>query len=169
MKIAFLIIDMQKLFLDDSVDKRQIESACEYINYVSNILRKTGHPVVHIQDMEGRQHDLNPEVRNIIPQIAVEPDDLRVEKEYSNAFWQTNLEQLLRDRGVKFVVTAGFSAEYCVTFTTNGAAERGFPVAILQKGFLSQDPDAVRSVYRDRQVVSYSAIEFMAKACQGLS
>jgi hypothetical protein len=38
--------------------------------------------------------------------------------------------------------------------------------AILQKGIVSTKPDAIQEIYRDRNVVSYKAIEFMLKAIQ---
>ncbi|MBD2869056.1 cysteine hydrolase family protein [Paenibacillus arenilitoris] len=161
MRIGLLIVDMQRLFMNEVADKHRVAETCEYINYVSGLLRAAGQPVIHIQDMEGAQHDADPEARSIIPEVVVGPNDLRVEKEYSNAFWKTDLEQMLRDQGVEFVVVSGFSAEYCVTFTANGAAERGFPAAILQRGILSANPDAVSSIYRDRHVVSHSVINYM--------
>jgi nicotinamidase-related amidase len=82
-------------------------------------------------------------------------------KEFSNAFWKTDLEQLLRENGVEFVIVAGFAAEQCVTFTINGAIERGFQAAVLQKGVLSTQPEAIPSIYRDRHMISYPVIEFL--------
>jgi nicotinamidase-related amidase len=159
MSIGFLIVDMQNIFLQDHMEKLEVGAACEYINYVSG----KDHTVIHIQDMEGSDRDTDPESRDIIPEITVGPKDIRITKQYSNAFWKTDLEQLLRNRGVGFVVVAGFSAEYCVTFTANGAIERGFQAAILQRGIVSTNTDAINSIYRDRHVISYPVIEFMIR------
>lgn len=152
---------MQNLFLSDQMEKLNVSEACEYINHVSGLIRAKDHLVVHIQDMEGANEDIDPEARNIIPEITVGPKDIRVMKEFSNAFWKTDLEQLLHDHGVEFVIVAGFAAEHCVTFTVNGAVERGFGAAILQKGILSIKADAITSIYRDRHVISYPVVEFM--------
>jgi nicotinamidase-related amidase len=164
MKIGFLIVDMQNIFLHDQMEKLNVGVACEYINHVSGLLRGKDHTVIHIQDMEGSNEDTDPEARDIIPDITVGPKDIRITKQYSNAFWKTDLEQVLHNHGVGFVVVAGFAAEYCVTFTTNGATERGFQAVILQKGIVSTKMDAINSIYRDRQVVSYQVIEFMMNA-----
>jgi nicotinamidase-related amidase len=161
MKIGLLIVDMQNIFMNDFIDKHQLESACEYINHVSGLLRAAEQTVIHIQDMEGANDDNDPEARKIIPQVSIGPKDIVLEKEFSNAFWKTDLEQILRDEGVELVVVSGFAAEQCVTFTVNGAMERGFRAVILHKGILSTKQDAISSIYRDRQVVSYSVIEFM--------
>ncbi|MBW7459645.1 isochorismatase family protein [Paenibacillus sepulcri] len=161
MKIGLLIVDMQNVYLNGYVEKAKIREASEYINYVSNMMRDKEQTVIHIQDMDGADEDTDPEAREIVPEIVVGPKDIRVEKLYSNGFWKTDLEQVLRDQGVGFIVVAGFSAEYCVTFTTNGALERGFQAAILQRGIISANNEAVSSTYRDRHVVSYPAIKFM--------
>ncbi|MNV18044.1 Isochorismatase family protein [compost metagenome] len=71
------------------------------------------------------------------------------------------MEQLLREHGVEFIIVAGFAAEHCVTFTINGAQERGFQAALLQKAILSTRPDAITSIYRDRHMISYPVIEFL--------
>lgn len=164
MKIGFLIVDMQHLFLHEQVAQADVEAACEYINHVAGLLRAKNHVVVHVQDMEGSEGDATPEARAIIPEITVEASDLHVAKEYSNAFWQTDLEQVLREQGVEYVVVAGFAVEHCVTFTLNGAQERGFTAALLQKGVLSTKAEAIHALYTDRQLVSYSAIDFMIRA-----
>jgi nicotinamidase-related amidase len=161
MKIGFFIIDMKNIFLHDDMEKLNVSTACEYINHVSGLLRGKDHTVIHIQDMEGSNEDTDSEARDIIPEITVGPKDIRVTKEYSNAFWKTDLEQVLHNHGVGFVVVAGFAAEQCVTFTINGAIERGFQAVILQKGIISTKIDAINSIYRDRNVVSYPVIEFM--------
>jgi nicotinamidase-related amidase len=164
MKIGFLIVDMQNIFLHDHMVKLDVGATCEYINHVSGLMRGKDHTVIHIQDMEESNEDTDPEAREIIKEITVGPKDIRITKEYSNAFWKTDLEQDLRNHGVGFVVVAGFAAEYCVTFTTNGAVERGFQAAILQRGIVSTKPDAINSIYRDRHVISYPVIEFMINA-----
>jgi nicotinamidase-related amidase len=163
MKIALLIVDMQHIFLRDPNEPLHVGRACEYINYVANLLRAKDQVIVHIQDMEGSEEDTNPDVRDVIPDIQVEKNDLRVTKQYSNAFWQTELEDVLRNHGVGLVVVAGFAAEHCVTFTFNGARERGFKAAILQNGIVSPNPEAITTVYRDRPLVSYPVIDFMLK------
>jgi nicotinamidase-related amidase len=162
-KIGLLIVDMQQTFINEGFDKQQVGEACAYINHVSGLMRASEQTVIHIQDMEGAGEDADPEARAIIPQVNIGPDDIRVEKEHSNAFWKTDLEQILRGQGVGFVVVCGLAAEHCITFTFNGAVERGFQAAILQKGILSMKPDAISAIYRDRHIVSYPAIDFMTK------
>ncbi|MCM3783486.1 isochorismatase family protein [Neobacillus mesonae] len=161
MKIGLLIIDMQQSFLEGQVEQRSIDSACEYINHVADILRANNQVVIHIKDIEGADHPNNPAI-DFISEIQMGPGDITVNKQYSNAFWQTELETMLNEKQVELVIISGFSAEHCVLFTYNGAIERGYNTAVLQGGILSTRPDAIQNTYRDRHIVSYPVIELIA-------
>lgn len=158
MKIGFLIVDMQNIFLKNQLEMPNVQQACEYINHVADLLRTNHHLVVHIQDIEGSD-ETSPELLEVIPEITVDQKDIRITKEYSNAFWKTDLEQILINNGIDLVIVAGFAAEHCVLFTYNGAIERGFKPVILQNGILSTKPDVINQTYRDRNVISYPVIE----------
>lgn len=160
MKLAHLIIDMQQIFLTGKIEPSKIDTACEYINYVSGLLRSGGHLVVHVKDIESLEAG-NESAYDFIEGITREPDELTVTKVFSNAFWETGLENLLKKEQVDLVVVCGFAAENCVLFTYNGARERGFKTVVLQHGILSRHDDAITATYRDRDLVSYPVIESM--------
>ncbi|RJE90284.1 isochorismatase family protein [Paenibacillus sp. 1011MAR3C5] len=161
MNIALIIIDMQEIYLRQ-VDAARVESACEYINHVAAMVRSSNQLVVHVQDVDGMD-ETNQELYATVPGVRMESSDLVVTKLYSNSFWQTELEQLLRDHQIDFVVISGFAMEHCVLFTYNGAIERGFTPALLQRGVLSEHVDSIAAAYRDRHVVSHPAIKLMLK------
>ena len=160
-KIALLVVDMQRLFLENQMEKFEVARACEYINHVADQLRTNGHCVVHVQDVEDATDD-NAALLDFIPEVVVDANDLLVKKMHSNAFWQTELEQMLRDQGVGMVIVSGFSADQCVLFTYNGAMERGFKTVMLQKGIMST-PDIVALTTRDRHMISYPVVEFLVR------
>lgn len=160
MKLGYLIIDMQEIHVRDHVDKKTLDQACEYINYVSDMLREKDQLIIHIQDIEGMQESAE-EHYAIIPEVQVADSDLKVTKEYSNAFWKTELEQLLKDQGVELLIISGFSAEHCVQFTYNGASERGFRPVLLQNGIVSAHSDAIIAAHRDRNLISYPVIQYL--------
>lgn len=163
MKIGLLVIDMQKIFLQDQMKKLNVNKACEYINYVADLIREKDHYVIHIQDVEGADELADPELLNFIPEIHVNERDIRITKESSNAFWNTELEQTLLNHDIGLVVVAGFAAEHCVLFTYNGAIERGFKTVMLQNGILSENQDVIAATYRDRHMISYPVIKFMVE------
>ncbi|NUU61755.1 cysteine hydrolase family protein [Paenibacillus agri] len=160
MTIALLVIDMQTNFLEEQVEKAVVHSACEYINHVAGLLRENNHTVIHVKDIEGADESSVAKL-DFIPEIVIGQDDIQINKEYSNAFWKTELEAVLSDKGIQLVIVSGFAAEHCVLFTYNGALERGFKAAILQKGILSTQNAAIDQTYRHRHVVAYPVIEYL--------
>ncbi|GAB1157047.1 hypothetical protein YWY31_30720 [Paenibacillus illinoisensis] len=162
MKIGFLIVDMQESIVRGRVEQKGLDRACEYINHVADVLRSNDQVVVHVQDVEGLEGS-SPEEYRIISEVNVNEKDLTVTKESSNAFWQTELESILKSHVVELVIISGFAAEECVLFTYNGAMERGFRPVMLQNGILSTHQEAVTSTYRDRNVISYPVVDYLIK------
>lgn len=160
MKIALLVIDMQKIFLNDYTEKSQIHKACEHINYVANLLRSNDHLVVHVKDVEAETED-NFDKIDFIDDIQLESKDKVMKKLHSNSFWETELEQLLNEENVGLVIISGFAAEHCVLFTYNGARERGFRTVILQNGIIGERQLSVEQMYLDRNVISHPVVSFM--------
>ncbi|MBM6617962.1 cysteine hydrolase family protein [Bacillus suaedaesalsae] len=161
MKIALLVIDMQKIFLEEQIKELKVDRACEYINYVGNLLRSNNHLVVHVKDVESANGE-NDDVLDFISEVYVDPSDKIVQKEHSNSFWKTNLEDLLHEHKVGLVIIAGFAAEHCVLFTYNGANERGFKTVLLQNGIVGERTSSVELMYHDRNVISHPVISYLA-------
>jgi nicotinamidase-related amidase len=163
MKLALLVIDMQKAFLADFPDPKALEKCCEYINHVSGLVRTAGHQVIHIQDVEGAD-TLSAEELDFIEQIEIDPSDLKVTKKESNAFWETDLERIVTERGFDLLILCGQAAEHCVVFTYNGAWERGHRAVILQHAVLSSTPGRMAHLQEDRHVISYPVVEALARS-----
>ncbi len=161
MKIALIVIDMQKCFLSEYSGLQPIKECCTYINHVGRVLRNAGHLIIHVKDMEEAEV-LSAEQLEFTEDIEVGPKDLVVEKKQSNAFWNTNLDEILQEHGVDLLILCGQAAEHCVLFTYNGARERGRTAVILQNGVLSQKPGRVEALMADRNVISYPVIEVIA-------
>lgn len=166
MKTALLIVDLQKVFLKERTVSAEVSGASEYINYVADLLRKSKQVIVHIKDVEG-ENESNREQYEFIPDIIVKDGDHEVRKLKSNAFWETDLEKILMNNDVKLVIVSGFAAENCVLFTYNGAMERSFKAVILQNGIVGENAAAVYDIYRDRNIISYPAVEFLADSFAG--
>lgn len=64
----------------------------------------------------------------------------------SDKFLKTNLEQILKDKGIQTIIIVGTSAEGAVTYTGGEAALRGFNVVIPVDGMASVEPFAEQYV-----------------------
>ncbi len=160
-KTALLIIDMQKACKEATSCKASFEKAVEYINEVSQYFRKHGLPVVIIQDVEAGGAET--EGFQCVDEIAVSGNDIFVHKTYNNAFWKTELDAVLRSKGINCLIISGFAAEYCVLFTYNGAVERGYSTFLLQNGIAGFDDDEIKRIHMLRSVISYDALAYFLK------
>jgi nicotinamidase-related amidase len=161
LKVAFLIVDMQKNCKENTSCKTSFNKAVEYINEISQFFREKKHPVVIIRDVEGG----GPETEGFhcVEELEVSDKDYYVNKSYSNAFWETELDNILKSEGVDCVVVSGFAAEHCVLFTYNGAMERGYHTFLLQNGIAGFEEEEIKKIQLLRSVVSYDALEYFLK------
>jgi nicotinamidase-related amidase len=157
-KVALLVIDMQNNCKETTSCKKSFEKAVEYINEISQYFRMKKYPVVIIQDVEAG----GPETEgfNCVDELEVSDNDYYVNKTYSNAFWETELDTILKSEGVDCLVISGFSVEQCVLFTYNGAIERGYKSFLLQNGVAGFDDDEVKRIQLLRSVICYEALEY---------
>src|SRR6202000_3293915 len=65
---------------------------------------------------------------NIVPELGSRPEDIYVTKKTWSAFYDTELEQQLRARGVTNIVLCGIATSIGVEGTGRAAAARGFKV-----------------------------------------
>lgn len=163
MNVAFMIIDMQKQFRDEICLDTNFPNVIEHINYVADLVRKHHQKVILVKDVEGFKDGNDPGL-DFIEEVNIAKEDIVIKKEYSNAFWKTGLEEILIEHNIDFIAISGFAAEHCVLGTFLGAKERGYTAAILQNGIVSTKPDVIGATYRDREIVSYSTLEYLIKA-----
>lgn len=161
MKTALLIVDMQKGCRGDD-SKATMTTATEYINYTSNFFRKYGQTVVVIQDISvGEGPGSNG--FEVLDEIETAPEDIVIHKNHCNAFFDTDLNSILKEKGIELVIVSGYHAEHCVLFTYNGAVEHGYTTAILQHGIAGSGISDVQNMQLKRPVVCDEVLELIIK------
>jgi len=158
MKVALLIVDMQKGCRETTQCKSSFDNSVEYINEVSQYFRKKNNPVVIIKDIEvGSPGTIEFE---IVEDIVISDKDIVIHKQHCNSFWETELDEKLKTEGVDCIIVSGFAAEHCVLFTYNGARERGYKVFLLQNGIAGFDEEEIKRILLLRPVINYEALEY---------
>jgi nicotinamidase-related amidase len=72
-------------------------------------------------------------VQLVVPaQIAPEPEDYYIRKHTYSGFFETRLDSLLRNLGVRNLLCAGFVADCCVLFTLADAIFRGYHAILMR-------------------------------------
>ena len=89
-------------------------------------------PVIFVQHDGGPGDPLEPGTDGweLCPELGMAATDLLVRKTACDAFFGTNLESILHERGVQCLVVAGCMTEYCVDTTVRRAVSLGFDVIL---------------------------------------
>ncbi len=80
--------------------------------------------------------------REIPAELAPDGDDIVIEKSTPNLFLGTNVELILRNRGIRTLVFTGISTEMGVETSARDAAARGFYPVVVSDGVSSPDREA---------------------------
>jgi nicotinamidase-related amidase len=71
--------------------------------------------------------------------LTAEPADLRVRKTTVDPYLRTDLERLLRDRGITRVVVCGLQSDFCIDSTVRRSLALGFNVTLASDGHSTVD------------------------------
>ena len=134
---ALILIDIQNdYFPGGAFALEQPELATEKAVQLLRLFREQQCPIVHIQ-----HENLKPELPFMLPgskgqsiHPSVQPliNEKCFIKHYPNAFWNTELEQYLKDHSITCLVIAGMMTHMCVSSTIRSAMERGFEVTVIK-------------------------------------
>jgi biuret amidohydrolase len=78
---------------------------------------------------------------DFVDSLQPENNEIIVDKPGFSAFYKTNLESILQERGITHTIVCGVTTECCVQSTVRGAVDRGFFSLILSDCCASYYPD----------------------------
>jgi ureidoacrylate peracid hydrolase len=107
-------------------------------------------------DVDPREfHRGEPVQLAIPPQVAPAPDDYYVRKHTYSGFFETRLDSVLRNLGVRTLICAGFATDCCILFTIADAVFRGYRPILLRDCTLGAElPDEIETFARTRRTVA---------------
>ena len=93
---------------------------------------------------------------DIIAELYPESGELIVEKFGYGAFYDTNLDDLLKEREVASVLVTGTVTQICVEETARESSKRGYRTTIISDAVSSYMPDLHAAVLKNFSVVGFS-------------
>lgn len=152
---ALLVIDMVKDNFDPARDlpiTPHARAIVEPLNRLARRFRARGWPVVFATDafhdgdfiFKGKlpPHSLaGTEGAEVTDELEREPGDLWLPKPRFSAFFGTQLERWLRQRGVTLCAVGGIATSFCVLTTLMDALCHDFKVVLLEDGSAAARPE----------------------------
>jgi nicotinamidase-related amidase len=165
---ALLVIDLQIDFLSPDgyfarkgYDPSPLRAIIPNVNAVIAAARSAGCTIIHTrQGYRADRADMTPyalwrrqragldgtEVLlrsspgfEIVPEIDVRPEDIIVDKTANGAFTYTDLEHVLRARGITHLLFTGCTTDVCVHTTLREAQDRNFQNLLIEDACASGD------------------------------
>lgn len=188
-RATFLLIDMQNGFIDGA-SPLCIAGAAATVPTCARALeaaRAHGVPVYHVRrtyaadgsDVEAVRwkawaeggRPLSPAAPISLdcpPELAPAPGEPVVVKPSWSAFFGTDLDALLRARGIGTIVLAGTTTPNCVRSTAYDGLALGFNVAVLRDATSSRSPEAQEANLADMEAAGIQLIHTDDFAANGL-
>jgi nicotinamidase-related amidase len=137
--IALLIIDMQVGLFEGEPPRYDTEGVIRRINEIATEVRATGGMVIFIQHEDN--HSFIPGTRSweILPVLERKDADLLVSKQACDAFYETELSDLLKQQNVRQVIITGCATDFCVDTTIRAAASRDYEVVVAGDAHTTKD------------------------------
>jgi nicotinamidase-related amidase len=180
LKLALVNVDLQNVFVEGTpVSPPDGLQVVARVNKVAAACRQAGALVIHTAHVTrpdgsnvGVMGELIPPTREGLiakgsfpaafhKDLKIEPTDIVLEKPRYGAFHSTDLELILRSRGIDSVIITGIATNVCAETTAREAAVRDFRVFFLSDGTSTVD---INGVPRDVLVRTTCAVLGMAFA-----
>jgi len=151
---ALVVIDMQRDFVEPGGfgealgnDVSPLQAVIAPCRRMLDVARTMGMLVIHTREghAPGRGKitigDEGPMGRllvrgqrghEIVPELAPVAGEVVVDKPGKGAFFATDLDHILRNRGIKSLIVCGVTTEVCVNTTVREANDRGYECVVLQ-------------------------------------
>ncbi|MGW0043909.1 cysteine hydrolase family protein [Rhodococcus sp. NPDC003348] len=95
----------------------------------------------------------------VVDELTVEPGDVAVDKYRMSGFFDTELDSVLRLRGVDTLLLAGVNVDQCVLATLMDAAGLGYNVVLVEGAATTSSPEfcVQATLYNTRQCFGFTA------------
>ncbi|MDD2426217.1 MAG: isochorismatase family protein [Bacteroidales bacterium] len=160
-KPALLVIDVQNAYLK-SMDQREKDKVMQNINYYIYSFRVHGCPVIRVYHYNKQYGpEQGTEMFEFPSSVLIEPGDPKVIKTYPDAFNKTDLDKILKEKGVNTVFLCGLSSVGCVLATWIGAQNNDYKAFLIKNAIMSHNADYTGNVETMFDAVGYEIVSLI--------
>ncbi len=136
---ALLIVDMQVGLFEGEPARYDADGVIQRINQIARVVRTTGGIVIFVQHEDDGGLMPGTEGWEILPTLERLNTDLLVHKQACDAFYETDLSDLLEKHGVQQLIIVGCATDFCVDTTIRAAASRNYEVVVVADAHTTKD------------------------------
>ena len=157
---ALIMIDCQNTYRRGVMQLTNVEPAILEARKLLSKARALKVPVFHIRHDAGAgtPYDVNAEIGAICDEVAPIAGEPVITKNYPNSFMATELDQQLKNLGVKNIVLAGFMTHMCINSTAHGGFNLGYHVTVVASATATRSLQAANGKVLTAQEVQDGAI-----------
>jgi len=132
---AVLVIDVQNGVVDGAHKRDDVIAR---VRELVEKARVAGVDVVWVQH-NSDELPTGSEAWKYVPELEIGESEPVVQKRYGDSFEDTDLEDLLADRGVGRLIVVGAQTDACVRSTLHGAFTRGYDTTLVSDAHTTED------------------------------
>jgi nicotinamidase-related amidase len=159
---ALLVIDVQNGVVAEAHER---DTVVANVGTLVEKARQEQVPVVWVQHSD-EQLERGSEAWRIVPELAPDDGEPRVEKHYGDSFEDTDLETVLSGLGVGRLVVAGAQTDECVRSTLHGAFVRGYDATLVSDAHTTEDLTAFGAPPPDK-VIAHTNLYWKYQSAPG--
>ena len=147
MNTALIVIDLQRGMFTAGPAPHEGEAVLSRVAGLIERARAERVPVLHVRHDGGAGDPLQRGTPGweIHPAVAPRSGEPVVDKTRCSAFWDTQLGEELRQRGIERLVIAGMQTEYCIDTSCRAASDLGYRVMLVEDGHTTFDSAVLRA------------------------
>ena len=133
---ALLIIDMQKTSFTPKTPRYDTEGVVRRINLLSDHFRKNNDPVIYIQHDGSRDGFCKPNTEEweMLDSLNIDDSDIIVSKTANDSFYKSELNNILKAKGIEELVVTGCATDFCVDSTIKSAFTKDYKITVISNG-----------------------------------
>ena len=146
--IGLLVIDMQVGLFGDDTPRHDAEGVVARINALARAVRRARGVVIFVQHDGPPGDPFEPGTVGwrLLPSLERAEDDPVVHKRACDAFYETDLPDVLQKHRATRLIVTGCATDFCVDTTVRAAASRDYDIVVVEDGHTTADRPHVDSV-----------------------